>query len=192
MVADEIGLGGSNHGGRGLAYLCLPDSAIRLGLGCAPALLQQMPGSTFVDALNSGAETFPGIDYTEIASHSDVFVPPADAFVHGSPDHVANVAVDEMCAGHVADHQTLITFDPVAHALAMDAIDHDGPADPHRVDPTVCTAVLPAIMGPETVLPGDLAMLATIGYAAVSMPRVAAEPPLRCYVTDSCVMGRYR
>lgn len=43
MVADEIGLGGSNHGGRGVAYLCLPDTAVRLGVGCAPALWQQTP-----------------------------------------------------------------------------------------------------------------------------------------------------
>jgi len=34
--------------------------------GCAPALWQQTYMSNFVRAMNSGGETFPGIDYTVV------------------------------------------------------------------------------------------------------------------------------
>jgi hypothetical protein len=63
MVDDVIGMAGSNHGTTAAA-LSLPA-----GSKLPPASLQQKAGSNFVSALNSGAETFQGISYTEIFSH---------------------------------------------------------------------------------------------------------------------------
>jgi triacylglycerol esterase/lipase EstA (alpha/beta hydrolase family) len=67
MVDDVIGFSGSNHGttvgGQGIC-----------GFGCPPADWQQFAGSDFIQALNSYAETFPGISYTEIYTHADEVV----------------------------------------------------------------------------------------------------------------------
>jgi triacylglycerol esterase/lipase EstA (alpha/beta hydrolase family) len=62
MVDDVIGMAPSNHGTIIADPVCPPI------VGCAPAIWQQQYGSTFLQALNSGAETFPGISYTDIYS----------------------------------------------------------------------------------------------------------------------------
>lgn len=186
-VASQIGLAGPNHGGTGLRVLCLPDSAVPTGVGCLPALWQLQTGSAFTAALNSGGETFPGIAYTQIASGLDWFVPPSDAFLAPSQARVANLAVDEVCPGHVADHLAVVTFDPVAFALAMDAIDHPGrPANPRRLPADVCGRTLPPELDPAEVSGGYASAVATIGKAAFTARRVPVEPALRCHVTDSC------
>ena len=69
LVDDLVGLAATNHGGQGIAPLCVPD--------CAPALWQQLYGSEFMRALNSGQETFPGISYTAVYSHQDGLANPA-------------------------------------------------------------------------------------------------------------------
>src|SRR4051812_44653782 len=58
MVDDVIGMAPSNHGTVDAFALCLPV------VGCAPAFWQQETNSPFLQALNSGAETFAGISYT--------------------------------------------------------------------------------------------------------------------------------
>ncbi|MGQ0466384.1 MAG: lipase [Sporichthyaceae bacterium] len=187
MVASQIGLAGPNRGGFGLRALCLPDSAVPTGAGCLPAMWQLQPGSAFVGALNFDGETFPGIAYTQIASHLDAAVPPADAFLAGSSRHVANLAVDEVCPGRVADHLAVVTFDAVAFALALDAVEHPGrPADPSRLPAGVCARVLPPELDPAQVSAGYVRVVAAIAEAASTARRVPAEPPLRCYAVENC------
>jgi hypothetical protein len=69
MVDDVIGMAGSNHGTR-----TLPCGGLRPT--CPPADWQQSDKANFIAALNSGAETFAGISYTEIYSHTDEVVTP--------------------------------------------------------------------------------------------------------------------
>ncbi|MDN5932736.1 MAG: hypothetical protein L0I24_17000 [Pseudonocardia sp.] len=66
-----------------------------------------------------------------------------------------------MCPGHVADHLTVGTFDAVAAAIALDALDADGPADADRIDRAVC--------------------LARFGTGFATAPQVVAEPDLAGY-----------
>lgn len=46
--------------------------------------------------------------------------------------------------------------DPVTYAIAMDALNHDGPADPARIDPAVCTQPFAPYVDPVT-FPADYA-----------------------------------
>ncbi|HWU32711.1 MAG TPA: lipase, partial [Marmoricola sp.] len=70
MVDDVIGIAPSNHGTLDAIALC------NQVVGCAPALWQQAQGSAFYGALNSGAETFAGISYTDICTVTDEVVVP--------------------------------------------------------------------------------------------------------------------
>ena len=70
MVDDVIGMAGSNHGTTALGS-CKPNK-----VKCPPADWQQSNKANFIAALNSGAETFAGISYTEIFTHHDEVVMP--------------------------------------------------------------------------------------------------------------------
>jgi hypothetical protein len=190
MVDDVIGIAGSNHG--------TTASGLCVG-GCPPADWQQAAGANFIAALNSYAETFPGISYTEIYSHTDEVVMP-NANDHGSSSlhtgggMITNVATQDICPADVYEHLTVGTVDPVAYALAIDALTHPGPADPARVPRSVCAQVYMPGVDPLTVntylqilaaAPGLLAVPVG-GVNLVGVPEVSAEPPLACYVFASC------
>ncbi len=68
-VAEVIGIDPSNHGTLDAYPVCT-------GAGCAPAFWQQQTYSAFSTALNSRAETFAGIDYTQIYTPTDEVVFP--------------------------------------------------------------------------------------------------------------------
>src|SRR5207342_2319818 len=97
------------------------------------------------------------------------------------------------CPADPSEHLAIGTQDKVAYDLAVDALEHPGPADPTRAaasDSGICTplALMPGI-NPATY-PTDLAA-ATLDLATntAAAPAVDAEPPLACYVTSSCGAG---
>ena len=182
MVEDHVGLAPSNHGGQGLATLCTPN--------CAPALWQQLYQSNFVRAMNSGQETFPGISYTEIYTHQDQFATPASddtgtSSLHGGGGRILNVALQDICPGHYAEHSKAVTFDAVAYALAIDALTHDGPADPARIDPAVCAEEFHPGVDQQTFPTDGLKAIGVVLFQQTTAERVDKEPELRSYVTDS-------
>jgi hypothetical protein len=68
--------------------------------------------------------------------------------------------------------------------LAVDALDHDGPADPKRIDSGVCAQQLQPGVNPATFPADSAAALADFeGYQAAEVP---AEPRLACYTNASC------
>jgi hypothetical protein len=194
MVDDVIGFSGSNHGTTTLGDACAP--------GCPPADWQQGYESTFIRALNSYAETLPGISYTEIYSHTDEVVDPADnnqdasAALHTGGGMITNIATQAICPGDVDEHLTIGTVDPVAYALAVDALTHPGPADPARITSAVCSQLYMPGVNPLNVnnylqILNGLPTLGsvTIGPAAAltaGAPVVKAEPALDCYVFATC------
>jgi hypothetical protein len=190
MVDDVIGFSGSNHG---------TTTATACQAGCPPADWQQAANAKFIDALNSYAETFPGISYTEIYTHTDEVVTPnhgehASAALHGGGGAILNIATQDVCPGDLYEHLTIGTVDPVAYALAVDALRHVGPADPHRIDRGVCSQVL--MPGVDPANPNIATQLVALqpGLLAVSVPgtnlvgvrELKAEPPLACYVFARC------
>ena len=185
MVDDDIGFAASNHGTTGAEILCQ--------IPCAAADWQQSDKSQFIAALNSYQETFPGISYTEVYSHIDEIVTPnsddtGSSSVHGGGGEITNVAIQDVCPADPSEHLAIGTQDYVAYDLAIDALEHPGPADPARAqanDPSICTPpplkLMPGI-NPVTY-PTDLAAsaadLATNTATAPDGARRAAAPLLR-------------
>jgi hypothetical protein len=190
LVDDVIGMAGSNHGTTNVGA-CLAGRT-----RCPPADWQQGASANFVKALNSGAETFAGISYTEVYTHTDEVVQPnssaanSSSSLHTGAGWIANIATQQICPLDLDEHLLVGTVDPVTYALVMDALDHPGPADPARIGPAVCLRLYQPGVNPLDVnmylqllaaAPGLLGV-AVPDVNAVGAPEVAGEPPLRCYV----------
>lgn len=185
MVDDIIGMAGDNHGTQ-----ALPKSGLR-----APAAsLQQSSKSDFIEALNSRTETFKGVSYTEIYTHTDEVVLPStgknpSSALHTGKGRITNVATQDLCPTDVYEHLSIGTVDPVAYALVIDALNHKGPAKPSRIATSVCTDVFQPGVDPLAAatylsvlsgLPGLLSVPSPVSL--VGVPTYTREPALRCYV----------
>jgi len=181
MVEDQIGMAPSNHGTFGDG--CTAEEP------CVEALWQQSPGSAFLQALNSRSETMSGIDYTVIYSESDDRVPNESSILTTGDGDIANVSIQSICPGTPWGNHLLVgTIDPAAYALVHDALEHDGPADPARIDPAVCTQLVMPGVTVDLELANLVQLLLAQGLQQVpgnptAAPFAAAEPPLKCYVT---------
>lgn len=190
MVDDVIGFSGSNHG---------TTQRSNCSQGCTPAVWQQFDDANFIKAINSYAETFAGISYTEIYTHTDEIVQPAasnqnaSAALHTGAGKITNVATQDVCPLDFQEHNMIGTNDPVAYALGVDALTHPGPADPARISRSVCTqASMPGVDPSDlnTWLqiaqagPGLLAVATPVNL--VGAPETDREPALKCYVFAAC------
>ena len=185
-VAEVIGIDPSNHGTLDAYPVCA-------AAGCAPAFWQQQTLSAFTTALNSRAETFAGIDYTSMWTPTDeVVVPnlgpaPSSALTTGGGRR-ANISTFDVCPGHVADHLSMGTFDAVAYALVVDALEHDGPARASRVDRAACLAPLHEGVDPVTFPTRLATFTAGVGAQVALYPHVLAEPELAPYTLGASGM----
>lgn len=182
MVDDVIGFAPSNHG----TTLAGPSC----GDSCSAANWQQATDSNFMKALNSYQETFAGISYTNVYTRTDEVVQPNQDAKTGSSSlrtgdgKIANVATQDICPNDVNEHLLVGLIDPVAYALAVDALNHDGPADAKRVPLTTCAMPYQPGINPATVTQDSTAALQSYGsYQPKTYP---AEPALACYTTASC------
>ena len=183
MVDDDIGVAASNHGSSGAQFVCQ--------LGCSPADWQQSDKSQFIAALNSYQESFPGISYTEIYSHTDEIVTPnsndaGSSSIHGGGGDITNVAIQDVCPLDLSEHLSVGTQDNTAYALAVDALSHPGPAIPSNVPQSVCLDPLMPGINKATYAVDSLTAAAGFAQNIAGAPQVSAEPPLKCYVTASC------
>lgn len=121
MVDDLVALTPSSQGTH--VDNCLEDE------GCTPAVWQQSAASDFMTALNTGQQTFAGVDYTVIATTLDELITPYQrSFLPvGEPGGgaVRNVVVQDHCPATPVDH-FLAMANNAAYAVALDALDHDG------------------------------------------------------------------
>jgi triacylglycerol lipase len=102
-VDEWVSLGGPNHG-TNTAYLCYPFSA-----GCR----DMVPGSGFLDALNSGDETPDGVRYGTFWSSCDEVINPDDSVLLSG---ATNTGVG--CLGHSALRTDAGVFDQVHNFTA--------------------------------------------------------------------------
>ena len=181
MVDDLIGFAPSNHGTTQAAATCTQ--------GCSASSWQQEDTSNFMKALNSRQETFKGISYTNVYTHTDEIVRPnhddnGSSSLHTGDGAITNVATQDICPNDVYEHLMVGLIDPVAYALAVDALGHAGPADPKRISPLTCAQTLQPGVDPVTGPASAAAAAADYGtYSGKDLP---AEPPLACYTTASC------
>ncbi len=180
MVDDVIGMAPSNHGTVDAPFICVAM------VGCAPAIWQQQYGAPFIKALNSGAETFAGISYTDIYTQLDEIVVPnlsaaGSSSLHTGRGQITNVALQQICPAHVADHLLIGTSDPVAYALVMDALNHPGPAVPSRIHRSVCGRLLQPGVNPGTFVTDFGKAVAFLTRVLLTSPRYLKPPPLKAY-----------
>ena len=200
MVAKLIDIEAPNHGTVVVRYVCSGTGAGEQCINalcpgrCVPALWQQADDSNFVAALNSGQETFPGIAYTNIYSHTSQFVQPnlnagGTTSLHGGGGQIANIATQDICPLNTADHLAYY-YDPVGYAIVIDALTHSGPAAAARIDRTVCTQASNPYE-PVSDIPTYSAHLVDAIFVnrLNQEPKTAGEPLLKCYVTLSCQVG---
>jgi hypothetical protein len=183
LVGDLVGLAPNNHGTRDTDYLCVSF--------CPPSYHQQASTSAFFLALNSGKETFAGIDYTVAYSHFDEVVTPnlddtGSSSLHTGDGAIANVPLQSICPLNTTEHLGVGSYDPVAYALAIDALTHPGPASAARIDRAVCMRLAQPGVDPATFATDYAAYLADVASAYQTSEYTREEPPLACYVTASC------
>jgi triacylglycerol esterase/lipase EstA (alpha/beta hydrolase family) len=123
-VHTLVGLAPSNHGTTlsGLATLAaaFPGAVDLVRSGC-PACTDQVTGSPFLQQLNAGGDTVPGVSYTVISTRYDLIVTPyRSQFLSGGD--VRNVTLQSLCAVDVSGHAEL-AFDPVALHEVLNALD---------------------------------------------------------------------
>lgn len=184
-VAELVGMAPSNHG---TAVLVGCISGLTT---CVPAVWQQRAGSAFMKALNSRAETFAGIEYTNVYTLLDEVVVPArsSALTTGSGT-ISNIRVQDVCPLDPHEHVMMGTVSPAVYAAVTDALDHTGPARLSRIDRSWCTKLfMPGIEPADiasfvpvfTALPN---LLSTVlpSVTLSGAPLLRKEPALRCYV----------
>ncbi|HEY2204560.1 MAG TPA: lipase [Pseudonocardia sp.] len=181
MVDDLVGIDPSNHGTLDAHAVCAPD--------CAPSIWQQRTGSRFLTALNDGPETWPGIDYTVVYSAFDEVVVPnlpprGSSTLHTGNGRITNVSVQELCPGHVADHLSMGSIDPVGYATVLDALTHDGPARPARIDRGSCARPLMPGVDPLTLPANEARYNGQVASTLATYPHVSAEPPPARYAAE--------
>ncbi len=177
MVDDVIGFAPSNHGTTVAAASC--------NGGCSASSWQQQDTSQFIAAVNSFQETFPGISYTSVYTHTDEIVQPnsdsnGSSSLHGGGGQITNVATQDVCPTDVYEHLMIGTIDPVAYALAIDALGNPGPADPARISLLTCLQVF--MPGVDPVTGPASAAQATADFLSFKSTSIDSEPALRCYI----------
>ncbi|CCG01962.1 lipase family alpha/beta hydrolase [Blastococcus saxobsidens] len=179
LVDDVIGLSPSNHG------TVVADVACQES--CTPANHQQASLSRFMQALNSGAESFPGIDYTVAYTATDEIVVPntppnASSALRTGQGRIANIALQEICPTNTADHFAIGSYDPVGYAIVVDALAYDGPAERSRIPLTVCAQLHQPGVDPATFAQDYTAMVTYAGSSEGDAADTPQEPPLAPYV----------
>ncbi|SCK52785.1 triacylglycerol lipase [Streptomyces sp. WMMB 322] len=131
-----VGIAPSNHGTTLSGLTGLVDLIPGLGDavdGLAPSLMQQKKGSDFINRLNEGGDTLPGVKYTVIATKYDQIVTPYKSQFLEGPD-VNNVTLQDLCPADISEHLAVGLFDRLAFHETANAL------DPANAEPTTCTS----------------------------------------------------
>lgn len=187
VVSDFINISPDFHG-TDLAGLICPDFP---ELPCPPAVIQQEYNANFITTLRSNGGDSAYVPTTSIYSATDTIVQPqqgtvASAYIKDARGvGVTNNELQVLCNGQPAGlfytHEGVL-YNPVAFALAVDALTHDGPGEPSRLDlTTLCQEAateglsLTDVVATEGTIP--VALAAILLYE----PKSFAEPPIKAY-----------
>ncbi|NLU84326.1 alpha/beta fold hydrolase [Rhodococcus sp. HNM0569] len=153
-VKNVVTLGATNHGTSLLGIGTLDRQIRDLGLNLDPALdyvvgesgIQQVYDSPFLNALNEGGDTQPGVNYTVIGTRYDEVTNPYEwTFLEAGPDAtVRNVTLQDGCAADLSDHLSM-TYSP----RAIDWIKHGLDPEGFAADQVVCTGNSPVFGNSE-------------------------------------------
>ncbi|WP_143219055.1 esterase/lipase family protein [Actinokineospora bangkokensis] len=133
-VANLVTLGATHHGTSLIGIASLVDALGLLGFtppAIGVAAQQQVVGSEFLQELNSGGDTVPGVAYTVIATVFDeVTTPYKSTYLSAGPGAtVRNVTLQDGCAIDLSDHLSM-TYSPRAIGIVRKALDPAAPQPP--------------------------------------------------------------
>ncbi|WKV74845.1 alpha/beta fold hydrolase [Streptomyces sp. PCS3-D2] len=132
-----VGLAPDNHGTTLLGFTkLLPyfPGAGDLISSATPGLADQIAGSAFLQKLNEGGDTVPGVRYTVIATkYDEVVTPYRSGFLEGP--NVRNVVLQDLCFLDLSEHVTIGLTDRIAWHEALNAL------DPANAERTTCASV---------------------------------------------------
>jgi len=168
-VEDLITFAGSNQGVASASGICVTGS-------CAPSVWQQRQGSALETALNR-APMPAGPSYTAIRSATDELVQPASS---GTFAGAGNVLVQDLCPGRYVGHVQAV-FDAVYIAVALDALEHPGPAAPGRVGGAHCGELYGPGIDSLQATSAITTLYQNALIAVAAHPNTSAEPALRDY-----------
>jgi|tagenome__1003787_1003787.scaffolds.fasta_scaffold20672810_2 triacylglycerol esterase/lipase EstA (alpha/beta hydrolase family) len=132
-----VGISPINHGTTLFGVATLSDQSTTAQ--ACPACAEDVAGSDFMQRLNAGGDTLPGVRYTVIGTrYEDIISPYGSQFLSGRA--VTNILLQDQCATDFVDHLAS-SYDSVALHDVLNALD---PA--HATRPT-CTLVLPGVGG---------------------------------------------
>jgi pimeloyl-ACP methyl ester carboxylesterase len=189
-VSDVIMLATPNHGSAFSDVLCTSPNA------CAASLYQMRTESMFLAALNHGRDTIGAVPFTAVVTADDnVVVLPQQGILDANGKLTSNVVVQDLCANDRVNHVGL-AFDGPTYAIAVDALDHLGPADLSRIeqeDPAVCDPERDTMPGvdPDEANANVQAYAVTLAeLLGPNGPKAEGEPALACYAAHTCSRHR--
>ncbi|HEY0913922.1 MAG TPA: alpha/beta fold hydrolase [Solimonas sp.] len=145
-VDDFVMQAGPNYGISIAALGSLPLLPALVGL---PEVFYQFDGnSAFMQATNRGDQTPGDISYTAMYTQFDELVRPVEtAMIEPGMNNpkVTNILIQDICPGRIVEHATIGLVDRVAFELALDAIEHPGPADVERAGGATLCGLLPVV-----------------------------------------------
>lgn len=160
---------------------------------CTPSIWQQSWEAEFIQTLRDDGGDSAYIPTTTVYSSFDELVEPmsgANASAILADERsvgVTNAHLQTVCAGQLAGgvytHEGVL-YNPLAWALAIDAITHEGPADLSRLDlAQVCQRELPPALNLEDLLGTEGILLVAVAELLAYRPQPTSEPPIKAYAT---------
>ncbi|OOF93689.1 hypothetical protein ASPCADRAFT_132120 [Aspergillus carbonarius ITEM 5010] len=189
MVEDFVALS-PDFRGTIVSTLACPWLA---GTICTPALWQQGSDTRFVHTLRGFGGDSAYVPTTTIYSSFDEVVQPmsgeqASAILQDSHGiGVSNNHLQTICphkpAGGIYTHEGVL-YNPLAWALAIDALTHDGPGDPSRLDiGKVCQRLLPPQLSLDDMLGTEGLLLVSMSEVLRYNPKTFTEPDIIGYAS---------
>lgn len=187
VVEDFIAISPDFHG-TVLEYFVCPGFPT---FACTPSIWQQGWDAKFISTLRANGGDSAYVPTTTLYSSFDEVVQPmggdsASAILSDNRGvGVTNNHAQTICAGKPAGgvytHEGML-YNPLSWALAIDAINHDGPGDPSRLDlDQVCGQLIPPQLGLDDVLGTEglliVALAEVLGYGNP----VSGEPAIKSY-----------
>ncbi|KAK7723391.1 hypothetical protein SLS57_004585 [Botryosphaeria dothidea] len=194
-VDDFLPVSADFHGTVLANAICLSPGGGGLGLGpCAPSVVQQQYNSRFVETLRAdgGADAYVPTTST-FSGFLDEIVQPqsgtgASAFIGDARGvGVTNAEVQVVCpgkpAGSLYTHESMLV-NPLAYALIVDALTHEGPGRVERLDlNSVCAGFLAPGLGLDDLLATE-GLVVLAGALLLTYPdRRLVEPGLMPYAS---------
>ncbi|OJI87624.1 hypothetical protein ABZX51_003659 [Aspergillus tubingensis] len=173
------------------------------GIMCTPALWQQRWDAKFVRTLRALGGESAYVHTTTIYSSFDEVVQPMDgdqasAIIQDARGvGVSNNHLQSICAhkpaGGLYTHKGVL-YNPLAWALTIDALTHDGPGNPSRVNvTTVCQQSIPPQLGLDDLLGTEGLLLVALSETLRYRPKTFAEPDIIGYAASAPGVGvKYR